>query len=731
MRLTLRTLLAYLDDTLEPSQAKLIGQKVAESDTAQELIARIKQVTRRRRLTTPPPPGPGNKVDANNVAEYLDNTLSPEELAEVEQVCLASDVHLAEMAACHQILTLVLGEPALVPPTAKQRMYGLVKGPEAIPFRKPPAPRDHDREFDDSRDRDETLRLGLNLRGGSKQRWALIGGGMVAGVLLALAIWQVLKPFGGPDRPDGNNIVQGGPKDKEKDKDKVDPNDKDKNKTDKTDKNEKKDDKEKGGTEKGGTDDKKGDGETKKKDDEKKGKIDDKKPPDKEEVTAPTRLPLEPANNEPLVVGKFLPLQNNNPSILLQLQKDKDWKRLGLNKPDVYSGRPLVSLPGAKSQIQMESGVRLTLWGYLPELWPVPPLLESRAQLHQPKRFDLDMTLSRGRIALLNTRTDRPVRVRLRFENPTHPEAKEEHFDITVHEKGSEVVVDRTFFPFTERFYKDPKHANRVGPAAMLAVAVTGGEAYFSYTDSTYRLEAPGKSGPTLVLWESFKGMSGPHNLEKLPDTLSSNPPAPPGMDLKIRADMLRARDELSNDMSGKNVDVALAEAVMGSNSPKARLAVRSFAALDDLNALLEALIQEDAMDPRKFYDVRQSAVQSLQSWISYYRDGEYRLFDMLKKKYRPGEAESLMELLHSTYYTPQNIARPETYEVLIHYLNNDLLPIRELAAWHLYRLVPAGRDIPYVGTMPAQARRAAQDRWHKLIPAGQLPPKQKEPMAK
>src|SRR5438067_1616031 len=75
MRLTLRTLLAYLDDTLEPSQAKLIGQKVAESDTAQELIARIKQVTRRRRLTTPPEKGPGGKVDPNSIAEYLDNTL--------------------------------------------------------------------------------------------------------------------------------------------------------------------------------------------------------------------------------------------------------------------------------------------------------------------------------------------------------------------------------------------------------------------------------------------------------------------------------------------------------------------------------------------------------------------------------------------------------------------------------------------------------------------------------
>ncbi len=135
MRLTLRTLLAYLDDTLEPVEIKTIGQKVTESDTAQELIARIKQVTRRRRITTPPATGP-NAFDPNLVADYLDNELSSEEVAELEKICLESDVHLSEVASCHQILTLVLGEPALVPPTAKERMYSLVHGREAIPFRK-------------------------------------------------------------------------------------------------------------------------------------------------------------------------------------------------------------------------------------------------------------------------------------------------------------------------------------------------------------------------------------------------------------------------------------------------------------------------------------------------------------------------------------------------------------------------------------------------------------------
>src|SRR5205807_8659500 len=91
----------------------------------------IKKVTRRRGLTIPPATGP-DKVEANVVAEYLDNDLPSDKVAEVEEHALGSDVVLAEVAACHQILALVLGEPAHVPPTARQRMYQLVKGRESI-----------------------------------------------------------------------------------------------------------------------------------------------------------------------------------------------------------------------------------------------------------------------------------------------------------------------------------------------------------------------------------------------------------------------------------------------------------------------------------------------------------------------------------------------------------------------------------------------------------------------
>ena len=123
MRLTLRTLLAYLDDILAPEHAREIGRKVAESAPATSLVNRIREVMRRRRLTAPDLDGAQQGLSPNVVAEYLDNTLEPDGVADVERVCLESDVHLAEAAACHQVLTLVLGDPVEVTQDSRERMY--------------------------------------------------------------------------------------------------------------------------------------------------------------------------------------------------------------------------------------------------------------------------------------------------------------------------------------------------------------------------------------------------------------------------------------------------------------------------------------------------------------------------------------------------------------------------------------------------------------------------------
>ena len=135
MRLTLRTLLAWLDDTLQPTQVREIGGQVAESPFAQELTERIHRVTRQRRLSVPSSAGPDG-TDPNVVASYLDNDLDPQVVAEYEKQCLTSDVKLAEVASVHQILSL-LGQKVRVPTEAKSRMYQLVKGRETVRERSP------------------------------------------------------------------------------------------------------------------------------------------------------------------------------------------------------------------------------------------------------------------------------------------------------------------------------------------------------------------------------------------------------------------------------------------------------------------------------------------------------------------------------------------------------------------------------------------------------------------
>ncbi len=132
MRLTLRTMLAYLDDVLDPADAETLKKKIEESDFASGLVDRIRGALKKLRMDAPKLDGKGIGNDANTVAEYLDSALTQDRVAEFERVCLESDKHLSEAASCHQILTIVLGKPADVPPNLRERIY-LLGNPDRAP----------------------------------------------------------------------------------------------------------------------------------------------------------------------------------------------------------------------------------------------------------------------------------------------------------------------------------------------------------------------------------------------------------------------------------------------------------------------------------------------------------------------------------------------------------------------------------------------------------------------
>jgi hypothetical protein len=752
VRLTLRTLLAYLDDTLEPAQAKLIGQKVAESDTARELIARIKQVTRKRRLTSPPATGPGSKLDPNVAAEYLDNSLDNDQLAEVEQIALGSDVHLAEVAACHQILTLVLGEPVLIPPSSRQRMYGLVKGREAVPFRKPEKTAEAEPESSPDLETDETLRLGLpayRARGSWSSQLAVIGGGIAAALILALAIWQALRPRGGDGQDQrvqatdtkGDRVTptaKGGPASEETKQ----TGEKKQNPSESKDTGTGKKKPEDTGTGNGGGTQ------------TKPSPIKDFSPfPDD---LGQAHVPVEAPDPKVRQVAQFVDEPAEEPTALLQRVSDKGpWRLLGGKVARVDSGQPLVALPGFQGTVQFDNGLRLTLWGLLPELrvvaHPLDQVVESRVVLHAPpSALDLDLTLERGRIYVSNP-TNKSLRARVRFDNPTNPDLLEA-WDLTLEGPGTEFLVEHdSIYPTSEPFYKNPKASGRKGPIARVHLLVLEGAVSLHYNEKTVRL-TPAPSQEAVVRWESHKGVLQQFPIpvkdvpwagktEQLPKELEEKKEFKPY--LTLRKETLAARDDLAKDLrrlGADKLELALDAAYKSAKPADNRLAVRCYGAVDDLDSLIDALSEEGQIETKKGAKVespdrpwvRDTANLVLRSWIASGRDNDDKLYKRLQEKgYNSTDAGNVLQLLH--YFSSDEAARPETYNTLIDYLDSRKTAIRELAIWHLRFLAPVvGHDgkktgipeIPYLASMPPDARHLVQQRYTRLVADGKIPPK-------
>ena len=152
------------------------------------------------------------------------------------------------------------------------------------------------------------------------------------------------------------------------------------------------------------------------------------------------------------------------------------------------------------------------------------------------------------------------------------------------------------------------------------------------------------------------------------------------------------------------------------------RVGLIAAGAFDDLDRLTAALAGETDRGAWEF------GVSVLRHWLGRAAGQDAALLKFLTGPagYTPAQAETAVLLLHG--FAPDDRDRPETYEVLIEYLQADRPLVRNLAAWHLARLVPAGKAIPFRPNAGKAAVAESYAAWKALVPAGKLPPKEGRP---
>ncbi len=381
-------------------------------------------------------------------------------------------------------------------------------------------------------------------------------------------------------------------------------------------------------------------------------------------------------------------------------EPDSKWEVVGDKEP-LPTGAPLVGLPGAEFD-SANGAVRVRM---LTDFDSPLPVVEPAVTLLPAGKRDLEVDLDRGMIELVNTKKSGPAEVRVRVRDTA--------FDFTLYNPTTRVTLVLASgwpkgVPFKEK--PGPKDV----PAAELLVLVQKGEVDVHHGGKLYALNEP--PGPALIQWDSVTGLDpSPTRLEKLPAwILPPTDPAEQAKEQRLRECIAAFCKELESQPLGAALDAFVAS----DNKTRRHFAVILLGATDNLGRLAGVL------NSAKHVDTWDHAVRALRHWIGRGPGQDQVLYKRLieLRGYKPSQAATVLDFLHTPDDT--ELARPETYEMLIDHLASDKLAIRGLAFWHLYRLVPEGHKIPYDPLAPKEELARARAEWKKLIPDGQMPPK-------
>jgi hypothetical protein len=388
--------------------------------------------------------------------------------------------------------------------------------------------------------------------------------------------------------------------------------------------------------------------------------------------------------------------------LLRRTGENKPWEAVPHQGP-LGPGQLLVGMPGA-GILSKGGAVRLVLLSDIARQSPFP-VVEAAVVLHEPKQADLDFTLDRGRVDVVNTKDQGEATVRVRF--------RKEAWELALDGPGARVALAlNNRWPGGSPFLARPQQA-KPELDTQLVVLVLKGSARLTAGRSVFALHAP--PGPASFLWDNVAGNdAGPTRLEQLPAWVK-----PEGGDATpaVQA-VVAAVERLRKKLESQPVELALAAALASDDPADRRVAAYGLGAVDALDALSDALIEE------KRADVRESAVLALRHFVARGPAQDLKVYEVLVKRQglTAKQGEAALQLLSN--FDQRERAMPELYETLIAYLQHPKLVIRELARWHLYDLAPAGKDIAYDAASSDEQRKEAVVAWRKLIPEGKLPPR-------
>jgi hypothetical protein len=390
-------------------------------------------------------------------------------------------------------------------------------------------------------------------------------------------------------------------------------------------------------------------------------------------------------------------------TLLRREAPDKPWQIVKENE-ELSSGDLI--LGGAEGALDSKDGaVRLAVVGDVDGSAPLP-VLETAFVLHEPKDVDLDLTLDRGRIRLINIKKEGSAKVRIRTR--TH------QGEVTLDGPGTTLSIEiYGRWPRGVPFRKEAKAGEE--PGLMFTLLAIKGHIHLKSPRRQLTMRAP--PGHAVLAGDSLEAPEPAVGfLKELPEWAPEH--------LADLGNSERGKKSLAvmaqwrKRTAEKGLPEATAELLKSDDPMTRRFGVLLLAAMDDLEPLGEAL------KTTTHQDIWDSGILALRHWIGREPGQDQKLYQGLidKAKLSPREAEGFMQLLHS--FGEDEITHPELYQVLINYLGSDRVSLRQLAYWHLQRLVPAGRKIGYEPLASKEKRDAAIKEWRKLIPPGEMPPK-------